>query len=104
MTRTGWRERLSAAIETTGRSRRSISLAAGLGPSYISGILNEGKDPTIDNLIAICQQINVGLSQIVYGIEVSAEAEEILSLLEAYPEARAGILQILKSRSNSGNQ
>lgn len=97
---TDWRERLEDAMGKTGRSKREISLAAGKGPGYVHSILKEGKDPTIDNLIAICAALGVSLSKILYGIEMSPETEEILSLIEDNPKRRDGILQILRDREN----
>lgn len=96
-----WRVRLEDAINKSGRSKRELSLAAGKGPGYLFSILSEGKDPTIDNLIAICAALNVSLSKILYGIEISPQTEEILSLIEDNPKSRDGILQILRDRENS---
>ena len=95
---TEWRARLEDAIEKSGRSKREISLAAGKGPGYVFSILSEGKDPTIDNLIAICGAINVSLTQILYGVQMSPETQEILSLIESNPNMRSGILQILREK------
>jgi len=92
-----WRERLEDAIKSKGRSKRDVSIASGKGPGYVHSILKEGKDPTIDNLIAICGALNVSVYQILFGVEISPETEEILSLVEANPGARSGILQILRA-------
>ncbi len=92
-----WRCRLAEAIKKSGKSERAVSLAAGKGPGYVHSILKEGKDPTLDNLIAICGIVGVSLPYIVYGYNISSEAEEILSLIEKSPQARDGILKILKS-------
>jgi ribonucleoside-diphosphate reductase alpha chain len=96
-----WRARLEDAIEKSGRSKREISLAAGKGPGYVFSILSEGKDPTIDNLIKICGAINVSLTQILYGVEMSQETQEILSLIESNPNMRSGILQILREKDKA---
>nr|WP_233284941.1 helix-turn-helix transcriptional regulator [Agrobacterium tumefaciens] len=96
-----WRARLQDALETSGKSAREVSLAAGKGPGYVHSILKEGKEPTVDNLIAICGVLNVSLSQIIYGIEMSAETAEILSLLENSPNARDGILKILRDKARA---
>lgn len=93
-----WRARLEDAIKKSGRSKREISLAAGKGPGYVHSILKEGKDPTIDNLIAICGAINVSLTQILYGVQMNPETQEILSLIESNPNMRSGILQILREK------
>ncbi len=94
-----WRARLEDAIEKSGRSKREISLAAGKGAGYVHSVLKEGKDPTIDNLIAICGVIGVSLTQILYGVQMSQETEEILSLIESNPNMRSGILQILREKT-----
>lgn len=49
-----WRARLQKAIDDSGMSYRAVSLAANKGPGYIHSILNEGKYPSVVNLIAVC--------------------------------------------------
>lgn len=100
MDTTGWRERLAAALEASGRSKRSVSLAAGLGAGYVHSILAEGKDPTVDNLTAVCREAGVSLSTVLCGIEMSPETEEIVGLLERLsPARRAALLQFLRSET-----
>lgn len=94
-----WRARLAAALEASGKSKRSVSLAAGLGPGYVHSILKEGKDPTVDNLISVCREIGVSLSSVLYGVEMAPETEEILQLLEKSPDSRDGLLKLLRDRS-----
>lgn len=103
MSEQAWRERLKAAVEDSGKSKRKISLEAGLGPGYVHSILSEGKDPTIDNLLAICREIGVSLSFIVYGMKVGPAEEELMALVQAAPEEdRQALLQILRrARSDS---
>lgn len=91
-----WKERLALAVAKSGKSKRAISLAAGLGPGYVHSILAEGKDPTVENLIKVCAETGVSLAHIVFGYEMSAETETILRRLEkASPEVRDGLLKIL---------
>lgn len=73
---TGWRHRLAAIIDRSGRSKRSISFAAGMGPGYLHSLLTEGKDPTIESLSKLCKEVGVSLSFIVHGYVVTAEQEE----------------------------
>lgn len=97
-----WRDRLAAAIETSGKSKRAISLAAGNNPGYVHSILSEGKDPTIDNLIAVCRVIGVSLSEVVYGFDISPETEELMAELSAAaPEDRAAMLTLLRKKAAS---
>ena len=94
-----WRKRLSEAVEKSDKSMRAISIAAGNGHGYVHSVLKEGKDPTVDNLIRICGVLDVSLTHILYGVDMTAETEEIIRLIEGNPQRRAGILQILKENS-----
>ncbi len=97
-----WRARLETALKKSGKSKRAVSLAAGLGAGYMHSILAEGKDPTIDNLIAVCNEVGISLSAVLYGYDLTAENEEILRLLQASsPAAREGLLAVLREKSGS---
>ena len=97
-----WRQRLTAAIKDKGTSMRALSLAAGLGPGYVHGLLKEGKDPTVDNLLKLCDQLGVSIAYILKNVSVNAETEEILGLLQsASPEARSGILALLREKKRA---
>lgn len=94
-----WRKRLADALEVSGKSKRGVSLAAGMGPGYLHSLLAEKKDPTVQNLMSICKELGVSLSFILYGYEISAENEEILRLLEvSAPGEKEGLLKMLRSR------
>jgi transcriptional regulator with XRE-family HTH domain len=94
-----WRNRLAAALKDSGKSMREVSLAAGMGPGYVHSLLSDGKDPTIHNLIKVCDVVGKSLSFILYGYELTAENEEILRLLmAATPGEREGFLRILRDR------
>lgn len=93
-----WRGRLRAALEASGKSDRAVSLAAKCGPGYVHSIFKEGKEPTIDKLIAVCQAVPVSLPYILYGVDVEPEDMEILQALHDNPEARSAILAILRAR------
>ena len=60
-----WRQRLSDALDESGKSKRAVSLAIGASPGYLHGILTEGKDPTIGMLAAICEQLGVSLDALI---------------------------------------
>ncbi|OPB30201.1 transcriptional regulator [Bartonella sp. WD12.1] len=93
----GWRHRLNEALIKSGRSKRSISLAAGKGAGYLHSILSEGKDPTIESLSDVCQTINVSMSYILYGENPAPEDREFIDLLaKISPEERQAILTLLR--------
>ncbi len=97
-----WRGRLADAIKGSGRAMREVSLAAGMGPSYLHGVLKGGKDPTIYNLVKVCGIVGVSLSHVLYGYDMTAQEEDALRLLKAAtPGEREALLQILRERHGS---
>lgn len=90
-----WKTRLQKAIDASGRSAREVSLKSGKGPGYIHSVLKEGKDPTVDSLVAVCATLNVSVSYILLGVEMSKESEAILQALEGSPDRRSAVLQLL---------
>jgi len=72
----GWRDRLRQAVETSGKSMREVSIAAGRAPNYVYCILEEDKDPTIDNLLGVIRAIGASPSWIVAGVDLSADDEQ----------------------------
>lgn len=77
----GWLTRLTEAVRSDGRTPRAISLAAGLGPNYLSELLTKGKVPGIDKLLRLCAELNVSATWVLTGAEVTTDGEEMLSLL-----------------------
>ena len=92
-----WRDRLLQATKMARRSQRSVSLGAGFGAGYVNSLLQEGKEPSVDNAIDLCRELGISLTWLIYGIEMDPETEEILALLQEQREARAGILQVLRA-------
>lgn len=93
-----WRHRLRETLTAKSLSKREVSLAAGAGAGYLHGILDEGKDPTIQKLAAVCSAIPVSLTYILYGFEISPEDEAILSAMHDAPEKRDAVLTLLRQR------
>lgn len=94
-----WRSRLEDARAKSGMSMRAVSIGAKKGAGYYQSMLKDGKDPSIDNLIAICGVLDVSLSHILYGVEITPETEAIIKALEGNPGKRAAILQLLKTEA-----
>ena len=89
------RNRLTEALNDSDRSMRSVSMGAGCGPSYLSGILTEGKDPSVGRLAAICKELDVSLYYIISGIEISTETEEFMYLLDSRSKSRDALRHLL---------
>ncbi|MCZ2328856.1 XRE family transcriptional regulator [Bartonella sp. F02] len=101
----GWRQRLNKAVEKSGRSKRSISLAAGKGAGYLHSILSEGKDPTIESLSDVCHVIDINMSYILYGYDASSEDKEFIALISNLsPEERQAILTLLRRSHAEGKE
>lgn len=94
-----WRTRLAGAIQDSGKSARAVSMAAGAGPGYVHSILKEGKDPTVEKLMAVCAAIPVSVIYVLYGVEAAPADVAILKALQENPAARDGILAILGAQS-----
>ena len=92
-----WKDRLLKALKRKRVSQRRASLGAGLGPGYVNSILKEGKDPTVENLMAVCRAADISLTYVLFGFDMTAETENLMALLEsAPPEKRTSLLTLLK--------
>lgn len=100
----GWLTRLEAAIKADGRAPRAISLAAKLGPNYLSEMLTKGKVPGIDKLLKLCSELNVSAAYIVTGLEVTAKEEEYLTLLGGLSDENISTLLALAHQLKEAGQ
>jgi transcriptional regulator with XRE-family HTH domain len=99
MKNTEWRTRLAEEIDRKGMKMRSVSLRAKLGPGYVHSILSAGKDPTIENLLRVCDVLGVSPIYILMGHDVTPEDEAIVSSLHESREVREAVLTLLKQRT-----
>jgi transcriptional regulator with XRE-family HTH domain len=89
---TDWRDRLMQAIERDVRTPRAISLAAKLGPNYLSQMLDRGTSPSTQALVVLCDILGVSLTYIFTGAEMSREDEELLRLASDLPGKQKDLL------------
>ena len=101
---TTWRARLLAEIDKRETSQRSISIAANLSPGAVNSWLRDGKDPSVDHLIAVCGALGVSLSYLIYGLKIDPQTEELLGRLESDPMAREHIFGLLEVRLRKSPQ
>lgn len=93
-----WRTRLRQAIKDRNLSKRGVSLRAQLGQGYLHSILDEGKEPTIQNLADVCAAIPISMSYILYGFEVTREDEAIIAAMHESPEKRQAVLTLISPK------
>ena len=90
-----WRQRLRGAIEQSGKSLRAVSLSAGCAASYVHGMLEAGKEPTLDKLLAVCDAVPVSPIYVILGVDALPDDVAILKALHENPTKRQGILALL---------
>lgn len=91
-----WRTRLAKALTDKHLSKRGVSTAAGMSPGYVHGLLEEGKEPTVENLLSVCRASGVSEAYVILGYEIPPGTQELFQLwTTASPKTREGILQIL---------
>lgn len=85
-----WFPRLLAAIEADPRSKRKLSLDAGLGPNFVQQMIADKKQPGADKLQALLDAL--GYTQMIYiltGIEMTEKDEEaVKAILGLSPSLR----------------
>jgi transcriptional regulator with XRE-family HTH domain len=93
-----WLERLLDAIEKDGRSARKISLAADLGPNFVTQMLKDGKVPGVKQAIKLADALGLSLGYLFIGDDVSQEEERFFQLFRtSTPEGQKLAFQILES-------
>lgn len=101
MDATGWQTRLIDGIRAKGKSQREVSLASGNGPGYVNSLVKEGKDPTIGNLLDVCRAAGLSLYEVLYGVRMDRETEEIIRELEKASDGkRRALLHILRDETD----
>lgn len=97
-----WRTRLADAILGSGLKLAEISRRAGVGRNYVQQMTKYEKNPRTDYVIRVCQALNVSLSYIFAGLEISSGTEELVQRFQALPEKeQEGFLTYLRSRETA---
>lgn len=105
MADTTWRERLKEAIATRETSNRALSKAVGAGEGYISELFASSKEPSFDRMLQIARVLEVSLTWLVYGVEMSHEAEQLLRLFSRLSDPqKAAFLQLAESIAAEDDQ
>lgn len=101
MDTTGWKARLEAALKEKDITPRAASLKAGFAPGYAHSLLREGKDPSVTNLLALCDVIGVSGIYVIFGFDVDPETELVMRKMQEKPAIREGILKLLEARDKA---
>lgn len=68
------------SIEADGRSPRAISLAAKLGPNYLTQMIERGTAPSTPALVSLCDVLGISLTYVFTGATMTPDQEELLRL------------------------
>jgi hypothetical protein len=68
------------SIEADGRSPRAISLAAKLGPNYLTQMIERGTAPSTPALVSLCDVLGISLTYVFTGANMTPDQEELLRL------------------------
>ena len=94
-----WFDRFVYALGQDRRSMREISMAAGCGPNYLQQVVKDRKQPTVDRLLRVLNQL--GTTSILYvltGATFTEEDEEFFRLvLSLDPELRTEALNFFRA-------
>lgn len=88
-----WRVRLLQAIADDGRSARKIGILAGVGGNYVRQMINEGKQPSFDIVVRLCEVLDISVTYIVSGAKMSRYEEEVLAILTRMDDQQRKALQ-----------
>lgn len=101
MAENGWRDRLRAAIKEKETSERAVSLRAGRGPGYVNSLLTSGKEPSIENIMLVCDAVPTSPLYVILGLNAQPGDIEILRALHENPDKRAAILALIGKQQAS---
>ncbi len=80
----------------SGRSFDEGSLVgAGLSHGYVHGILKDGKDPTLENLIRICAALETDLLHLLFQLKIDRQTAEILTAILSNSELKSAVHTLL---------
>ena len=94
-----WIDRLKLAVEMDGRSKRALSLAAGLGPNFLSQLFTSHKEPGVNKFLSILNVLGAEAALfVVMGLHFDDADEELVnSVLRLPPALRKKALNLVLS-------
>lgn len=94
-----WRARLSEKIDQSGESYRSLSAKCGFGPNFVSEFMAGGKAPSADRVVKLADVLNVSLSYVFTGVEMSRDDERFLrAVAEMSDDEKRHLMALLEAR------
>lgn len=96
-----WFQRLIELIKSDGRTMIEISKAAGCGQNYVQQMINGGKRPSVDKLMAILNTLgNASAIYVITGFNISDEDLKLIALISSGDKKKIEALSILLTDQN----
>jgi transcriptional regulator with XRE-family HTH domain len=93
-----WKQRLRAQIAADGRAMKAISLAAGLGETFVADIFNKSRVPSIDNFTALAKALGTTVAKLT---EEEKPDSNIVSIMGEVTRRLADIEQDIRAMKNN---
>ncbi|WP_336294265.1 helix-turn-helix domain-containing protein [Bartonella sp. CB169] len=91
-----WFQRLIELIKSDGRTMIEISKAAGCGQNYVQQMINGGKRPSVDKLMAILNTLGkTSAIYVITGFSISDEDLKLISLVSSGDKKKIEALNVL---------
>ncbi|OPB29462.1 helix-turn-helix transcriptional regulator [Bartonella sp. WD12.1] len=91
-----WFQRLIELIKNDGRTMIEISKAAGCGQNYIQQMVNGGKRPSVDKLMAILNALgNASAIYVITGFNISEEDIKFITWASSGDKKKLEALNVL---------
>lgn len=96
-----WKERLRTVLKKRGRSARSVSQSIGKGSGYLHSVLSsDGRKPSIENIVAICDELDTPILWLLFGVNMRKDEEELLRIFNNLSEnLRGPFLELARNLS-----
>jgi transcriptional regulator with XRE-family HTH domain len=97
-----WRQRLLAACDAAnaaGMSDYVIAKKAGLGRNFVQQLRKSPREPQAKHVIELCKALNVSLSHIFLGRDITPEGEQFVQAFQNLPaDLREAVLRIVTTQ------
>ncbi|MCV9910210.1 helix-turn-helix domain-containing protein [Brucella sp. HL-2] len=99
-----WKQRLDIALEKNNMTLRSASIKAGRSSSYLHGMISKGKEPSVAALKDIAEALGVSATWLVFGVDLNADAEELVTQFSKLSEdEQRAVLTLTRSMTEKSS-
>lgn len=90
------RQRIKDELTRQRRSQADVAERAGLGHGYLTNVLTRGQMPSVDKLHALCNELDVSVAWVMYGVEMPADFDRVFGLMQRDPKKFYALLALLE--------